>query len=152
MSEIRPCWSKGCCLPLGHEGLHLSGALTREEWTALKIYRDPSSEADAVWEAGIYPSRTPPYLVSDPPDCLALKIGVGIQWNGTADRKWCYPSESERHALAALCLHEQPFGFTQQDVAMLRQEADDEWPASHEMHAALTNLADRIAALLPPVS
>lgn len=47
-----------------------------------------------------------------------------------------------RHALAALCLYQQPFGFTQEDVAMLRSP----WTHPDE----LASLAARISALLPP--
>lgn len=57
-----------------------------------------------------------------------------------------------RHATAALCLHGQPFGFTREDVIMLRaarlrldgEEQEDAWDKS------LDSLADRIEALLPP--
>jgi hypothetical protein len=50
-------------------------------------------------------------------------------------------------AVAALCLHDQPFGFTREDVARLRFEA--QYEVSHEWY---TSLADRIEALLPPKS
>ena len=45
------------------------------------------------------------------------------------------------HALAALCLYGEPFGFTREDVRILRAAAciDD-----------MVGLADRIEALLPP--
>ena len=57
----------------------------------------------------------------------------------------------ERHALAALALHGQPFGFTWDDVDDLREIA----PGFHhrgdgQVERALLDLADRIAALLPP--
>ncbi len=51
-------------------------------------------------------------------------------------------------ALAALCLHEQPFGFTLHDVDMLRQGARSVLGA--EEHRTLLSLADRIESLLPP--
>lgn len=54
----------------------------------------------------------------------------------------------ERHALAALCLHGQPFGFTQEDVELLRRSAENE--LSGGTAERLSGLADRIAALLPP--
>lgn len=57
----------------------------------------------------------------------------------------------DRHALAALALHDQPFGFTWEDVDALRCGADmieDEWGG--EPAPDLLNLADRIAALVPP--
>lgn len=64
-----------------------------------------------------------------------------------------YPSQhtnedcevSNRHALAALCLHDQPFGFTSYDVVMLRQVAC----CPHHKEAC-ESIADRIEALLPP--
>lgn len=54
----------------------------------------------------------------------------------------------DRHALAALCLYEQPFGFTQEDVKGLR------WAATGSLlfGGALAELAERIEALLPPVA
>jgi hypothetical protein len=72
-----------------------------------------------------------------------------------------------RHALAALALHGQPFGFTQADVALAicleqrfqgdaeRHRRGDEnhrvWADHYEERAAeARKLADRIAALLPP--
>lgn len=63
----------------------------------------------------------------------------------------------QRHAAAALLLHQQSFGFTREDVARIREAAqtmqwsaiwmgeDDKSPA-----AMLRALAERIAALLPP--
>ena len=75
----------------------------------------------------------------------------------------------KRHALAALCLYQQPFGFTQDEMATLRAVAapfelhhdDDISPGSgHELidfatfpvgtQAQLLSAAAKIAALLPP--
>ena len=60
----------------------------------------------------------------------------------------------ERHAetnrpqaLAALCLHGQPFGFTWEDVDRLRAEC---YPPGRTPLFELMHLANRIAALLPP--
>lgn len=67
-----------------------------------------------------------------------------------------------RHGLAALCLHDQPFGFTREDVEIVRWAADEaEWSARRgpgqtqeeaeaEARARYEDLADRIEALLPP--
>ena len=56
-----------------------------------------------------------------------------------------------RHSTAALCLHGQPFGFTWEDVAVLRDIAAPDIGTPLEGDArALTSLADRIEALLPP--
>ena len=58
-----------------------------------------------------------------------------------------YYTPPSRHGLAALALHEQPFGFTWGNVDLLRTVAEDS-PAAHAER--LRELADRIAALLPP--
>jgi hypothetical protein len=73
--------------------------------------------------------------------------------------------ESERHAVAALALHGQPFGFSQQDVddeadvagyceAMARQSAEigaDAQASTFRMLALRHRVrAAKIAALLPP--
>lgn len=54
--------------------------------------------------------------------------------------------KERRHALAALALHDQPFGFAWADVDMLREAAEVQWTPEKE----LLELMDRIAALLPP--
>jgi len=62
---------------------------------------------------------------------------------------------SENHRLAALALHGHPFGFTHEDVTTLRELAKDAkfrkiGNGTMKLSIALTGLADRIAALLPP--
>lgn len=54
-----------------------------------------------------------------------------------------------RHALAALALHGQPYGFTWADVDALHDAAPEVFNAHGEMRPLL-NLAERLAALLPP--
>lgn len=49
------------------------------------------------------------------------------------------------HETAAICLHGQPFGFTWEDVDLLRRSATP----PHDSDP-LDGLAARIAALLPP--
>lgn len=90
--------------------------------------------------------------------------GIAIQ-NKPHDARYFFYGEN-RHALAALALHGQPFGFTREDVKMLRIAADayeedsfyfrelieddeelpdeDPWPARYRA------FADRIESLLPP--
>lgn len=64
--------------------------------------------------------------------------------------------EAERHAVAALCLYGQPFGFTREDVQALEELRQGFMTASYgrgngsPIERALASLADRIAALLPP--
>lgn len=55
----------------------------------------------------------------------------------------------DRHALAALALRDQPFGFDWDDVDALRSIAESPDLRGWETGAA-DSLADRIAALLPP--
>ena len=59
-----------------------------------------------------------------------------------------------RISLAAICLKGQPFGFTREDVELLRSvERDSHDPASAPYIgdvSMLADLADRIEALLPP--
>lgn len=50
-----------------------------------------------------------------------------------------------QHALAALALHGQPFGFTREDVRLLRTIAE-----VSDLIPRVASLADRIEALLPP--
>ena len=61
------------------------------------------------------------------------------------------------HARAALALHGQPFGFTREDVELLRKigpfvdrQIIDRDAGAYEWLGALMPLADRIEALLPP--
>lgn len=56
-------------------------------------------------------------------------------------------STNRPHALAALCLHGHPAGFTWEDVDRLRAEV---YPPGRTPLFELMDLADRIAALLPP--
>ncbi len=52
------------------------------------------------------------------------------------------------HGVAAYLLHDQPFGFTWEDVDMLKMSARTVLGAME--HKALLSIADRIEALLPP--
>lgn len=70
----------------------------------------------------------------------------------------------ERHALAALCLYQQPFGFSQEDVRRLEKPHTDDcsmWWLSDYPGAQTCNcggeqhlraLASRIQQLLPPTT
>lgn len=71
------------------------------------------------------------------------------------DREWATDPERHRQAFAALALLGQPFGFTWEDVDLLRFIADKQ----HALGVSVSGLhpfeqvaalADRIAALLPP--
>jgi len=63
------------------------------------------------------------------------------------------PEEDAAKGAAAVLLHGQPFGFTWEDVGRIRDlaSAAQYVLGQHaEFVAAVRNLADRIAALLPP--
>ena len=71
-----------------------------------------------------------------------------------------YDSEAQevresRHAVAALCLYGQPFGFTREDVALVLDCIGMEFDRAtvteaRDLTQRLNHLANRIAALLPP--
>ncbi len=73
---------------------------------------------------------------------VALSVGDGLfnPWNADS--------------LAAMALHGQPFGFTNQDVRELRGRGDEAdigmMPGEKPGWGALHSIADRIEALLPP--
>lgn len=59
----------------------------------------------------------------------------------------------QRHAMAAIALYGQPFGFTREDVRFLREDAETHRMEPEDWHAdvpILLSLAARIEALLPP--
>lgn len=101
----------------------IAPALTPEEWRKLAVSRGGFyADLSGDWQNGI-PTDT--LFVGSPESAVAV---------------------SPRHALAALALHGQPFGFTREDVANLRWVACQRMPRA----AALNQIADRIEALLPP--
>ncbi len=59
------------------------------------------------------------------------------------------PQTGRLHALAALALHGQTFGFTQEDVRLVEFVASFD-PQNHPDVPKLRSLASRISALLPP--
>lgn len=105
----------------------ITPALTAEEWAEQRIDR---RDHDTITLS---------------PDTGGITVADGFEGG--------YVSSDDRHALAALALHGQPFGFTWDDVRFLRHEA----AAAREMHGELIAesfdfdaLAARIEALLPP--
>jgi hypothetical protein len=104
-------------------------ALTPEEWTA--VLNDDRPPADS-WAS------------------LSSFMGEGKRQ--FVFNEEYFVEDDARHSIAALALHEQPFGFTHEDVDALREEADDEWSGVREPNRGtiLRSVADRIEALLPP--
>lgn len=108
----------------------VQAALTEEEWEWLFV----EQVNDRSGGAGIEDSTGELYIT------LADYHGAG----GEPDI-----GVTDRHALAALALHDQPFGFTWEDVeACLKIEGGGGQYEQEE--AVLRSLATRLAALLPP--
>lgn len=107
-------------------------ALTEQEWASTTVERGH-------------------ILIESYGECLDIESddqdSPGAFGIGTSDTE-------ARHALAALCLHGQPFGFTREDVVRLRSNATAFAGNGHrgldQAARHFTNLADRIEALLPP--
>jgi len=98
-------------------------ALTKHEWEAGEYTEHEDTEGSVGFS-------------------IALPHRPTLWWN-TSPLGW-----RRTHALAALCLHGQPFGFRHEDVLLCRGNLYHvETP---EFYGALYDLADRIAALLPP--
>jgi hypothetical protein len=97
-------------------------ALTREEWAGATGAIDPLMEPFTELHVSIQPDGA---------------LAIWGAYDGGVQ------SPAARHALAALALHGQPFGFTWQDVDLLRDAVD-------YLDPRIRTLADRIAALLPP--
>jgi hypothetical protein len=115
-------------------------ALTPENWFAPKVlFRKPEFKGDEGYGVELIRSK------SGKPTS---------DWCTVFDGSWAVTLENDaRHALAALALHNQPFGFTREDVKMLRESQI--WADSTDLRvngepADFEDLADRIEALLPP--
>ena len=102
-------------------------ALTPEEWSRLR----PDLATRLAWGN---PGTSDPDFCGTP-DPFRFTSGGGEYSDSLSVRP------ERRHALAALALHGQPFGFTREDVDLL-------WAANNGR--ALDSLIARIAALLPP--
>jgi hypothetical protein len=124
----------------------LPPALAPDQWTA-RDYRQSARELD-TWA-----KQKPERRAEDDETQYVAKLGLSyddgvIVMNRAHDRVLIPPPA--RAALAAFALVGQPFGFTQEDVAIVRQAA--ERLGSEAIGAALRGLADRLAALLPPAA
>jgi len=122
----------------------ISPALTPEQWEA-RDYRQPARELDDWAKSPAAKAR------DDDATEYVAKIGLSqnrsvVLMNRAHDRVVVPPPA--RAVLAAFALLEQPFGFTQDDVTVLRRTVE-RGSGEEQTAAALRGLADRIAALLP---
>lgn len=102
-------------------------ALTKEEWEARQASTEHFGHNTRYGFTGMNPA--------------ALAIISAYGGSGATDDPAAF------HGIAAFALHGQPFGFTREDVAMLRVFAS---PPDAPAFTPLLDLADRIEALLPP--
>jgi hypothetical protein len=121
-----------------------SPALTPEQWSS-RDYRQVARDLDSWAKEGQAPGR------ADDTTEYVAKLGLNdtgsvIAMNRAHDRVLVPPPA--RPALAALALLEQPFGFNLDDVAAVRRAAES--TPDQDLAAGLRNLADRVAALVPP--
>lgn len=119
----------------------IAPALTPEEW-AQKHLRLQADSYDSDRNAAVEIKAGPNYL--------HLTDHENPRWAVIDQPK-------ERHALAALALHGQSFGFTREDVATLRLAAEAsrvpngrEADSMSQRRNRLRLIAARIEALLPP--
>jgi hypothetical protein len=120
----------------------IAPALTREQWDS-RDYRQAARELDS-WakQSGISGGDSTEYVAK-----LGLdQHGAVIVMNRAHDRVLVPPPS--RGALAAFALAEQPFGFSQNDVEMLRAAADATQDSG--LAGSLRSLAARLSALVPP--
>jgi len=115
--------------------------MTAEEWARLST----GSVDRLAWGN---PGTSDPDFCGTP-DPFVFRSGHGEYSDSLSVR------QERRHALAALCLHGQPWGFTRDDVQALRDMPPIPWRYGGEggveaVEVWLNDLADRIEALLPP--
>jgi hypothetical protein len=118
-------------------------ALTPEQWEAWD-YRQAARELDS-W------AKKPEQQSAEDSTEYVAKLGLSenasvIVMNRAHDRVLVPPPT--RAALAAFALADQPFGFSQADVAALRAAAEAVQDAG--IARSLRSLAARLQALLPP--
>lgn len=121
-----------------------SPALTSEQWQA-RDYRQAARELDnwAKARGGQAPAEDATEYVAK----LGLNENASVIVMNRAHDRVLVPPPA-RAALAAFALAEQPFGFSQGDVAALHRAA--ETSQDQQIGAALRELGGRIEALLPP--
>ena len=114
----------------------MTPALTPEEWAEME-YDATVDNAPYGWQAG----ESGHVWTNITGDILYVRDGDSV----------CrIKSPGMRHAVAALCLYDHPNGFTQSDVQLLRDVADNSGAWTDQNRDRMTIVAAKIAALLPP--
>lgn len=109
----------------------IPSALTAEEWAAKRIVED--SDGKEPYGYGYAELQDGSFVAGEPGGGHSAGVFT-----------------SRRRAIAALCLHGQPFGFTQEDVKGLRNIAEAIAEDFEPPDPFLLSIANRIVALLPP--
>ena len=109
----------------------MKDALTAEEWAGYLERGDTVCREEGQITAGLRGAAGDPVIgvASDPHEYGAILPGL------------C-------HAIAALCLHDQPFGFTREMLDCMTEFNDDR--QTSERREIAEQGFDRIEALLPP--
>jgi EmrB/QacA subfamily drug resistance transporter len=121
-----------------------SPALTPEQWES-RDYRQGAAEVDN-WAAARR-KRPPQDDATEYVAKLGLREDAAVVAMSRAHDRVVVPPPA-RPALAAYALADQPFGFSQSDVELLRRAASLD--PDEAVAGGLQDLARRIAALLPP--
>lgn len=100
----------------------------------------------------ILPALTPAEWIQYGDDLAVMADWAADKRPYGPDRR--YTMEEKRHAVAALALHNQTFGFSTEDAALLDEQArfleHRGFPGDAQLAERLRRLHDKIAALLPP--
>lgn len=128
----------------------ITPALSAEEWgkpyTQYEAceYYEAHGERLFNWDDGVQVAQT---------DGNSL----AVNWDGAVYDEEMQPVTTSRHALAALALHGQPFGFAREDVEFLARVIDGDYDGmgldywvGKAASVKLDSIRVRIAALLPP--
>lgn len=125
-------------------------ALTAEEWGQQIAHDVQFSRTSGHGEIGGHIYVTLADVTDGGPEANGETEAVEIHWGTveTSSQLW------NRYKLAALCLYQQPFGFTREDVVTLeewsRPMADSGNVFAQIEAEHIRQIAARIAALLPP--
>lgn len=123
-------------------------ALTREEWGELGYPHFSSRSPKRRKEEPAFGYNA--HVADDAPYELILAFDQkfrGYSTDGDSDDCVRGFEGEDRHKLAALALHQQPWGFLQADVVLLKSLRSD-IPSGRQR--AIDHLIDRIQSLLPP--
>lgn len=119
-------------------------ALTPEEWRGVPR---PGSRKGGQPTAEMGRYTVSLFTYDDNPADPGRELQVSCDFG---QERWLHVPQELMYQAAALCLHLQPYGFTWEDVDLLRRSVLDEHGWDGGDSEALLGVADRLASLLPP--